>query len=167
MNNIYLIGMMGSGKSTVGKDLSKKLNMGFVDIDDDIEKIYDMKISEIFNDFGERKFRKMESAYFIEISKQQNNIFSTGGGIILQKENRNVLENNGLTFLLEANCQILLDRIAKIKNRPLLSKSNPLNDMLSIWEQRKGYYYDSSHQIINTAKLSIDDVVNQIIKQLK
>ena len=98
MDNIYLIGMMGSGKSVVGKKLANQLNMNYVDIDIDLESINDMKILDIFSQSGEKKFREMESAYFIEKSKQTNCMFSTGGGIILDKTNRFVLKNNGVTF---------------------------------------------------------------------
>lgn len=166
MDNIYLIGMMGSGKSVVGKELAKKLNMNHIDIDNDIEFINEMKISDIFINSGEKKFREMESAYFMEKSKQENNIFSTGGGIILREENRLVLKNNGITFFLEADCQILLDRIKDISNRPLLLKNNPLDDVLSIWKKRKKYYHESSHHTINSNQLSISDVINEIVEKL-
>ena len=164
MNNIYLIGMMGSGKSTVGKDLSKKINMGFVDIDDDIKAVNEMKMAEIFDNFGEKKFREMESAYFIEKSKQKDNIFSTGGGIILKEENRNILINNGTTILLEADYDSLLSRIKNSTDRPLISESNSLEKISNIWEKRKKHYYNSCHHVIDCTKLSISQVINKIIK---
>ena len=167
MDNIYLIGMMGSGKSTIAKELSKKLNMDFVDIDNDMETINEMEIAEIFNNFGEKKFREMESAYFIEKSKQKNNIFSTGGGIILKKENRDALINNGITFLLESNSNVLLDRIKDTKNRPLLSGSDNLKVISDIWNKRKKHYYNSCHHRIDSTNLSAHDVVEKIITILK
>jgi len=163
MNNIYLTGMMGSGKTTIGQKLSEKLKMNFVDIDNDIESINDRTILEIFNEFGESKFREMESAYFIEKSKEKNKIFSTGGGIVLGKKNREVLINKGLTFLLESDCDILLDRIKDIENRPLLSGSDNLKTIYDIWDQRKKYYYNSCHHVINVNNLSIDDAIDEII----
>ena len=167
MSNIYLIGMMGSGKSTVGKDLSKKLNMGFVDIDDDIKAVNEMKMAEIFDNFGEKKFREMESAYFIEKSKQKNNIFSTGGGIVLKEENRDILINTGITILLETDCDSLLSRIKDSKDRPLISESNSLEKISNIWKKRQEHYYNACHHVIDCAKLSIDEVVNKIIKIVK
>ena len=167
MNNIYLIGMMASGKSIVGEKLAKILDMEHIDIDNDIEAINETKISDIFNESGEQKFREMESAYFIEKSKQKNNIFSTGGGIILNKHNRSILKNDGTTFFLEADCQILLDRIHDISERPLLNRDNPINSILSIWKQREKYYYESSDYTINSNRLSINDVVNQIIIKMQ
>ena len=167
MNNIYLIGMMGSGKSTVGKNLSEKLNMSFVDIDDDIKAVNEMKMAEIFDNFGEKKFREMESAYFIEKSKQKNNIFSTGGGIIFKEENRSVLINNGTTILLEADCDSLLNRIKDSTDRPLISESNSLDKISNIWEKRKEHYYNSCHHVIDCTKLSVNEVVDKIIKIVK
>jgi len=166
MNNIYLIGMMGSGKSTVGKKLATNLNMHYVDTDSDIESINQMNISEIFQQSGEKKFREMESAYFIEKSKQENQIFSTGGGIILDQRNCQILKNNGVTFFLETDCEVLLNRMINISRRPLLNNQNSIEKMSFIWEERKKYYYESCDYIINTNNLSIDDVVNEIVGRI-
>ena len=167
MDNIYLIGMMGSGKSTIGKKLANNLNMEYVDIDNDIESVHQMTIVNIFNQLGEKKFREIESAYFLEKSKQTNQVFSTGGGIILNRENRDILKNNGKTFFLEADCEILLSRIKNISSRPLLDNENPIETMLSIWKKRKKYYYESSDYVINTNTLSINDVIDEIAQKIK
>ena len=90
--------MMGSWKSTVGRKLANVLNMEFVDTDDVIEEVTEMKISDIFSEFGEIRFREMEMAFLKEKSLQKGQIFSTGGGIVLQSSNRNILKNNGTTF---------------------------------------------------------------------
>ena len=133
MNNIYLTGMMGSGKSTIGQKLAYKLDMTHIDLDNDIETINEMSITEIFSNFGEQKFREMESAYFIEKSKQKNNVFSTGGGIVLKKANRDALINNGITFLLESCSDVLLNRIKDTKNRPLLYGEDNLETICDIF----------------------------------
>jgi len=166
MNNIYLIGMMGSGKSTVGKKLATNLNMHYVDTDSDIESINQMNISEIFQQSGEKKFREMESAYFIEKSKQENQVFSTGGGIILNQRNCRILKSNGITFFLETDCEVLLNRITNISKRPLLNNQNSIEKMSLIWEERKKYYYKSCDHIINTDNLSINDVINEIVRKI-
>ena len=167
MDNIYLIGMMGSGKSTIGEKLANNLSMEYVDLDNDIESIHQMTIVDIFDQLGEKKFREIESVYFLEKSKQTNQVFSTGGGIILNTENRDILKNNGRTFFLEADCEILLDRIKDISNRPLLNNKNPIEIMSSIWEKRKKYYYDLSDYTINTNTSSINDVINEIAQKIK
>ena len=167
MDNIYLIGMMGSGKSTIGEKLANNLNMEYVDIDNDIESVHQMTIVDIFNQLGEKKFREIESAYFLEKSKQTNQVFSTGGGIILNRENRDILKNNGKTFFLEANCETLLNRIKNLSTRPLLDNKNPIETISLIWEKRKKYYYDSSDYTINTNISSIHDVIDEITQKIK
>tara|TARA_Y100001970_G_C14194363_1_gene837211 strand:- start:761 stop:1279 length:519 start_codon:yes stop_codon:yes gene_type:complete len=167
MNNIYLIGMMGSGKSTIGLELSKKLNMDFTDTDNDIESIHQMKIHEIFYYFGEEKFREMESAYFIEKSKEGNRVFSTGGGIILNKKNQNTLMNTGTTFLLDVDCETLVERIEKSKNRPLILGGNSSQIIEELWEGRKKYYYDSSNHVIKATNLEIEQIIAEIINIIR
>ena len=87
--------MMGSWKSTVGRKLAEALNLEFIDTDDAIEEVTEMKISDIFREFGEDRFREMETAFFLEKSKQTGHVFSTGGGIVLSSQNRKDLLNNG------------------------------------------------------------------------
>ena len=164
MNNIYLIGMMGSGKSVVGEKVAAHLAMEHIDVDSEIEYINQMDIQNIFETMGEGKFREMESAYFIEKAKQNNQIFSTGGGIILNDENCNILKNKGTTFFLKADCQVLFSRINKISKRPLLDVKKPIESLSLIWEQRKALYYKSCHHIIETDRLSIDEVVDELVQ---
>ena len=100
--------MMGVGKTTAGKSLSKRLKMKFIDTDDCIEDMMEMKIIDIFEEFGEHKFRQMESAFFIEKAKQNGHVFSTGGGIILSKLNRELLSSRGTVFYLSTPINSLL-----------------------------------------------------------
>ena len=142
-NNLFLIGMMGSWKSTIGFKLSEILDMEFIDTDDAIEEMTDMKVSDIFREFGEKRFREMETAFFVEKAKQSGQIFSTGGGIVLGKENRKTLQNNGICFLLDASPQTLADRIHDTTKRPLLTNSDNLKDRLqTIWNDRSEFYKD-------------------------
>ncbi|MCH8011283.1 MAG: shikimate kinase [Candidatus Marinimicrobia bacterium] len=178
--NIFIIGMMGSGKTTVGKQLAKKLNMSFVDIDETVEMVTGMSISEIFEIFGEEKFREMESAFFIEKSKQDHQIFSTGGGIVLRSENRNILKTNGTTILLRNKPETLTVRLKSSpedpssegpcgeNSRPLLYNSFNLNDRLTkIWNERKSYYESSAKYIIDTDELTYNEVVKKIARYLQ
>ena len=167
-NNLFLNGMMGSWKSTVGRELSKVMDMEFVDTDDAIEEINEMKMADIFKEFGEKRFREMETAFFIENAKQPGQIFSTGGGIILRKENRKVLQNYGICFLLNASPKTLTDRIHNTIKRPLLTDSDNLEDRLqTIWNDRSKFYKDSSPHIIKTDELKPAQVLDEILKILE
>ena len=166
--NLFLIGMMGSWKSTVGRKLAESLDLEFVDTDDAIEEVTDMKVTEIFKEFGEDRFREMETAFFIEKAKQHGQIFSTGGGIVLEKENRNVLQNNGICFLLDATPKTLSERIHNTTKRPLLTDSNNLEDRLqTIWEDRSEFYSDCAHHVIKTDELNPTQVLDKILKILE
>ena len=159
--------MMGSWKSTVGKKLATALNMEFIDTDDVIEEVTEMKVSDIFSEFGESRFREMELAFFKEKSKQNGYIFSTGGGIVLQTENRNILKNKGITFFLNASTKVLANRIHNTEKRPLLSGSKNLILLLEkIWIERKEYYVDSSHYTIDTDILNPAQVLDEILNIL-
>tara|TARA_B100000686_G_C16606501_1_gene871483 strand:+ start:237 stop:761 length:525 start_codon:yes stop_codon:yes gene_type:complete len=167
MRNIFLIGMMGSWKSTVGKKLAQKIKMEFIDTDDAIEELMEMKISEIFYEFGEKKFREMETAFFNEKSKQKGYIFSTGGGMVLDSLNRDCLQNNGVTFFLSATSETLAKRIHNTTKRPLLANEVDLQGRLEkIWQERKKYYMESSKFVIETDKLNPDDVMDMIVDEL-
>ena len=166
--NLFLIGMMGSWKSTVGSKLAEHLKMEFVDTDDAIEEMTDMKVADIFSEFGEKRFREMEKAFFIEKAKQPGLIFATGGGIVLGKENRKVLQNNGICFFLEAALQTLDDRIHNTSKRPLLTDSDNLVDRLqNIWEARSEFYRNCAHHVIKTDELKPPEVMAKILKILE
>ena len=148
--------------------MSKVMDMEFVDTDDAIEDINEMKMRDIFKEFGEKRFREMEKAFFIEKAKQPGQIFSTGGGIILRKENRKVLQNYGICFFLEAAPQTLVDRIHNTTKRPLLIDSDNLEDRLqTIWRDRSELYNDCAHHVIKTDELKPQKVLDKIIKILE
>ena len=166
--NLFLIGMMGSWKSTVGSKLAEYLKMEFIDTDDAIEEITEMKVADIFREFGEKRFREMEKAFFIEKAKQSGQIFSTGGGIVLEEENRKVLQNNGICFFLDASPQILSQRIHNTDKRPLLADSDNLENRLkTIWKDRSELYKISAHHIIKTDELKPLEVLDEILKILE
>ena len=166
--NLFIIGMMGSWKSTVGRKLADNMDMEFVDTDDAIEEITEMKISDIFSEFGEDRFREMEAAFFIEKAKQTGQVFSTGGGIVLGSENRKVLKKYGTTFFLNASIEILVDRIHNTMKRPLLTNIENVQLRLEqIWKERKSFYKDSAHYTIETDDLNPTQVLNEIINLLE
>ena len=168
MKNLFIIGMMGSWKTTVGKKLAEALDMEFIDTDDAIEEVTEMKISDIFREFGEDRFREMETAFFIEKAKQTGQVFSTGGGIVLGPENRKVLKQYGTTFFLNASIEILADRIHNTTKRPLLTQSDNVQLRLEqIWQERESFYKDSAHHIIDTNNLNSTQVLDEILNLLK
>ena len=119
------------------------------------------------SEFGEVRFREMELAFFKEKSKQTGHIFSTGGGIVLQTENRNILKNKGTTFFLNASTKVLANRIHNTEKRPLLSGSKNFTSLLEkIWIERKEYYEDTSHYTIDTDILSPSQVLGEILNIL-
>ena len=163
---IFLIGMMGSGKTTVGKILSKNLNLNLIDLDKELEKITNHSIKDIFNEYGEKKFRKMESSYFIEINKTiKNCIFATSGGIILNQECSDLLKNERLTFLLDTSTEVLYERLKGNSSRPLIPKEqNSYKIICDLWKSRKQVYNESSNYKIQTDNLSPKEVARSIKK---
>ena len=166
--NLFLIGMMGSWKSTVGRKLATTLDMEFIDTDDVIEEMIEMKLADIFKEFGEKRFREMEAAFFVEKAKQSGQIFSTGGGIVLEKDNRRILQNNGICFFLNATPLTLAQRIHNIDKRPLLAYSDNLEDRLQvIWNERNKFYKECAQYTINTDSLKPPQVLDEILKILE
>ena len=168
MENLFLIGMMGSWKSTVGHKLAENMGREFVDTDDAIEEVTEMKIADIFREFGENRYREMESAFFIEKAKQTGQIFSTGGGIILDFNNRQILKTHGTTLFLKASIETLANRIHNTKKRPLLSDCENIKLRLEkIWKERKSFYYNTAHHTIDTDNLSPTQVLDEILNLLE
>ena len=164
--NIFLIGMMCAGKTTIGKLLSEKLNMSFFDTDCEIEKIMDKSINDIFNDYGENRFRLIESAFFNESVKVNNAVYATGGGIINNEKNKKTLKKEGISIFLDCPLKILLDRINQLPdNRPLIS-NNLKENIERIYNERYSIYKDCSKFIINVDNLKQNNVVDKIIEQI-
>ena len=165
-SNIYLIGMMGSGKSTIGKMLSKKLNKSLIDVDYKIEDFFGISIAQIFEKYGEERFRRIEETYFIEKSKSKNLIFSTGGGIILSKKNRQILQLSKKTIYLKTSPkQLLFNMKNNYSNRPLIHNSqlSPIDTIKEISKKRDLMYKKSSHITIETDDLSKIELLNKVI----
>ena len=136
---LIIIGSMASGKSTVGRKLSKKLGLNFFDIDNEIEKKAGAKISWIFDVEGEEKFRDREYEAFSNLNTNENCVISTGGGIVLREENRELL-NKGTVIYLEISIQTQLERTINDKDRPLLYGVNKEKTLRKIAEIRNPIY---------------------------
>ena len=161
----YLIGMMGSGKSSVGKLLANKLQFSNIDIDKEIEKDEKLSIKEIFEKKGENYFREIESKYLLR--KRKLAVVSCGGGIILYKKNREFLKTSGYTIYLKSSIPTLEKRLLNENGRPLLSNDNLKETLINIYSKRKTLYTSASNTTIITDRRSVKEVCELIIKKLK
>ena len=166
--NIALIGFMGTGKTAVGKALAEKLGRSFVELDSLIEQKAGMSIPEIFQQDGEIAFRELEIEVTKEVSKDKNLVIACGGGIVLNKINIDCLRENARMVYLAASPRVMLRRVANEEGqRPLLEVDNPTLTIRELLGFRKPFYERAADIIINTSKLDINSVAEQIISKLK
>ena len=155
--------MMGVGKSTVAKKLSKKLKIKFVDIDQLIEKKENNSIKEIFNTKGENYFRKIEEKTTLEVLKKNNLIIALGGGAFVNSTIRRKIKNTSISFWLDLSLKFLLPRLNNVKKRPLINQDKMVDSINKIYSERKKIYNESDFKI-NCNSIEIDEVVKKIIK---
>ena len=160
--NIYLIGLMGSGKTTLGKSLAKKLNRPFIDTDQLIEQKSGVDVSMIFEFEGEVGFRERETKLLSEIALKKDHIVSTGGGIILSKYNRDVITKSGVIFYLKTQPAELLIRLQNDKTRPLLQGANLKEKLIKIYAERFNLYEMTADYIIETKNKKISQILTNI-----
>ena len=163
--NIALIGMMGSGKSTIGSLLAKKLGGVLIDIDKKIEKIENQKISQIFELKGEAYFRELEFNVTVQSLKDKNKIISLGGGAFINKELRKIIKYNSSTFWLHWNADTLINRIKNNNKRPVI-KDMSHSDMKKLISERNKIYNFSDYKII-CENLNKVEIVDKIIQKCK
>ena len=148
VKNICFVGFMGSGKSILGKDLSKLYNIEFFDSDLEIEKKIGKSINQIFIDSGEKYFRKIEEKVCIDILKVENCIISLGGGSIINSKIRKIIKKNSFSIYLKVDINVLLKRLKSSKKRPLLKYSNK-EDIKKLYNEREIFYNKSDLVIDN------------------
>ncbi len=164
MKNIILTGYRGSGKTTISKILSKKLELPVFCLDKEIEKFSEMKIEEIVNKYGWDKFREIESKVAKKASLLKNYIIDTGGGIITRKENVKNLSSSGIVFWLKADVDVLRERIENKEGRPALTEGKTfVEEIKEVLEEREPKYNSFSDHIID-ASLPLEKQINKIIK---
>lgn len=164
--NIILVGMMGAGKTTIGKALSVLLNKDFVDSDHEIQDRTGVKIPVIFEIEGEAGFRKRESEVLADLVKKRNMILATGGGAVLSQENREALRQNGVVIYLRALVNDLYRRTRHDKNRPLLQTKNLLERLNELHAQRDVYYRETAHIIMDSGKQGVRFLIQKLIHKL-
>jgi len=160
--NIYLIGLMGSGKTTLGKSLAKKLNRPFIDTDQLIEQKSGVDVSMIFEFEGEMGFRERETKLLTEIALKKDQIISTGGGIILSKYNRDIIANSGIIFYLKTQPAELVMRLQNDKTRPLLKGTNVKEKLNNLYAERSALYEMTADYVIETKNKRIAQIVTYI-----
>ena len=161
--NITLIGMMGSGKTTIAKELATRLpEYKLIDIDAEIEKSSGKKISEIFLKYGEHHFRELESAKIKLYLKRENQIISAGGGAFENPDNRKLFLDNSTVIFLKASAETIYERIKNETHRPLLKKNFSLEKIQHILSLREQNYAKANH-IIDTDKKSPYNIVEEIL----
>ena len=166
LTRISLTGMMGSGKTSIGKILAKKISLPFYDSDNDIEDKLNIKISEIFEKYGESWFREQEEKICNDILKKEEFVLALGGGAITNKLIRDHIEKNTLLIYLKTNENILFERLKNDKSRPLFKGSNLKKKISSILKDREKIYSESDITIENNVN-DIEAVVEEIISLIK
>ena len=166
-SNIFLIGLMGAGKSTVGRVLARKLNSRFVDSDHALEERCGVKIPTIFEMEGEAGFRKREAQIIEELTQEKGLILATGGGSVLLPENRRALSERGTVVYLHANPIELWHRTKGGEGRPLLQNGDPKTILENLYALRDPLYREIADHIIETGKPSVNQLVNTLLMQLE
>ncbi|MDI6786509.1 MAG: shikimate kinase [bacterium] len=163
MKNIVLFGFMGTGKSSIGKILAERLDMSFLEMDEIIEKENKMTISDIFEKYGEAYFRELEKDLIERISKNNSCVISTGGGVVLNEENVELLQKNGILISLMAKEEVIYKRVKNETHRPLLKTKNGLQKIREILNHRRPFY-EKAGFCIDTSNMSKNEVVEKIIE---
>lgn len=166
MRNIILIGPMGAGKTTIGKQLAKQLNMEFIDSDREIEKHTGASINLIFEIEGEAGFRERETRMLKQLSERDNVVLATGGGAILAEENRKLLRRNGTVVYLHTSVDTQLQRTRNNRNRPLLNTDDRRGRLEELMKVREPIYRREADLIINADRRSAVRVAKEIIERL-
>jgi len=165
--NIFLIGLMGAGKTTVGRALARKLNKRFIDSDHEIEARTGVSIPLIFEIEGEASFRQRESEVIRDLTSQSDIVLATGGGAILKPENREYLKNRGTVIYLRASINSILQRTSHDKNRPLLQTADPRQRLEQLAREREPYYLEIADFVVETGRPNVQSLVQTIVTQLE
>jgi shikimate kinase len=164
MKNIVLTGFMGTGKTEVGRELSRILGWKIIDVDEEIVKARNMTVNEIFGGMGEPAFRDMETEMIRKVSQNNNVIISTGGGAVLRQENMDILREHGVIICLWASPETILRRTRSNSERPLLQVEDPLKKIKELLEFRRPFY-EKADFMIETDEKSPFHIAKEILEQ--
>jgi shikimate kinase len=164
--NIFLVGMMGAGKTSVGRLLARQLNKTFFDSDHEIERRTGVKIPIIFDIEGESGFRLREAAMIDELSSRTGIVLATGGGAVLREDNRRALAANGTVIYLRASAEDLWLRTRHDKNRPLLRAGDARERIVQMHQDRDPLYRSLAHLVVDTGSQSVRSLVQRLQQEL-
>lgn len=167
MKNIFLIGYMGTGKSTVAACMAKQYNMAVLEMDQMIVEREGMSISDIFAKYGEDYFRDVETKLLIEIQTQENKVVSCGGGVVLREKNVNEMRKGGNIVLLSARAETILERVKDDDSRPLLQGNKNIEFINNMLEKRRPKYESAADVVIETDGKQVSDICNEIFEQIR
>ena len=165
--NIFLVGMMGAGKTTIGRALAQRLHLRFVDTDRIMVERTGVPVATIFEIEGEEGFRKRESAVLAEVAGSDAQVIATGGGSILAHENRELMHRRGTVIYLRAQVDALWERTRHDTSRPLLATPDPRATLASLLEKRDPLYREAAHLIVDTGPQSAAVLVNRVMSALR
>jgi shikimate kinase len=164
--SIYLVGMMGAGKTTVGRLLARRLKLRFVDSDQEIERRCGVKVPTIFDIEGEAGFRAREAQLLAELTALDGVVLGTGGGAVLAEENRRRLAARGTVVYLRARPEDLYARVKHDRNRPLLATGDPLERLRKLHAERDGLYRGIADLVLDTGRQSVLALTKELIDKL-
>ncbi|MGA7751062.1 MAG: shikimate kinase [Gallionella sp.] len=164
--NLILVGMMGSGKTTMGRALSKHLGKFFVDSDEEIIKRTGVTVPHIFDIEGESGFRLRETAAIRDLVGRDNMVLATGGGAVLEEQNRAMLQQNGIVIYLKASVHDLWQRTRHDRNRPLLQTKDPHAKLTELFQQRDPLYQQVSDIVAQSGKQSVHALMLNLIEKI-
>ncbi|MFN9470464.1 shikimate kinase [Acidovorax sp.] len=163
-----LVGMPGSGKSTIGRQLAHRAGVPFIDLDHRLEEVLGTSIRQFFEEHGEARFRELEAEELAKAAAQPGGmVLSTGGGAVLRAENRGVLRAMGPVLYLRASPEEIYKRVKHDRSRPLLQGGNPMDKLRALYAQRDGLYRETAHYVIETGRPTVHMLVNMIMMQLE
>ena len=165
--NLILVGMMGSGKTTMGRTLAKHLGKVFVDSDEEIQNRTGVNIPHIFDVEGEPGFRLRETAAIADLVKRDNMVLASGGGAVLAEQNRMLLQHNGIVIYLRASVHDLWQRTRHDRNRPLLQTGDPYGKLMELYRQRDPLYRQVADIVIQSGKQSAHGLMLYLVGEIE
>lgn len=164
---ISLVGLPGGGKSTVGRQLARRLNFNFLDTDAVIESRIGCTIRDFFAREGEDRFRDLEAGVIAELAQRADAVLATGGGAVIRAANRRALHDHTTVVYLRSSPEELFRRLRHDTQRPLLQVANPLAKLRELHTQRDPWYRETAHFVIETGRPSVSTLVNMVMMQLE